>query len=608
MRFRILRWIRTHSATGNRQYREVVIQARRLTLGRASDQHLQIADPAVFPNHAVIRPGRGREGRVVVEALMPGGVRVNERVHIVKTLEPGDQIELGPAIITVEPSPNGAPFTLRFRMEEDGGRLDRLHVMSLNDSGLSKRFWSLVLASGVAAIFLIVPMAAALYQPLRPLLRASPLVPNDGLWSPGPLHASHQFIGGDCNACHTSPFTAIENVQCTSCHTSVQHHVQVTSADVGLFEQQRCGECHVEHSEHNDFVSRDQRLCTDCHSRLDTMKPRTRLLNVADFGRDHPDFRVNLLQARDGANGVEWANVRLEVLPGVKPTERSRLSFSHAQHLARGGIKGPEGDEVLECKSCHQPESSGRVMQPIRMEQHCSRCHSLRFDETDPATTVPHGNVEGVYRTLLAHFSRQYLQGTAGSPRDRLQARRPGSAAQAMSRDEQRRARDWAERQAFLAARDLFEKRVCVDCHEVTQTPEALGPARWHVEPVRLTQSWMPRAHFDHASHRTSQCTACHLGADKSRQSSDVLMPGIAECRTCHTGANDKGKLSSDCLMCHQFHLPDRGLFDQPSPTTPTPSAPTPTPSTTVASPGPTAVAGPAAASPRSAASKVSRP
>ena len=62
MRFRVLRWIRSDVATGNKQYREVVVHTRRLTVGRGSDQHLQIADPKVFENHAVIRPGRGREG------------------------------------------------------------------------------------------------------------------------------------------------------------------------------------------------------------------------------------------------------------------------------------------------------------------------------------------------------------------------------------------------------------------------------------------------------------------------------------------------------------------------------------------------------------------
>src|SRR3712207_4962587 len=216
MRFRILRWIRAHARTGHRQYREIFIQTRRLTIGRASDQHLQIADSRVFPNHAVIRAGRGREGPIVIEALTPSGVRVNGKASLQKNLQPGDEIQIGPAVIVVESSPRGAPVTLRFRFaesEETGRRLDKLNVLSLSDSGLSKRFWSLMLASGVAAIFLLVPMSAALYQPLRPLLRASTMLPNDGWWTPGPLHSAHQFIGADCNTCHTSPFTPIENTQ-----------------------------------------------------------------------------------------------------------------------------------------------------------------------------------------------------------------------------------------------------------------------------------------------------------------------------------------------------------------------------------------------------------
>lgn len=564
MRFRVLRWIRSDVATGNRQYREVIVQTRRLTIGRGSDQHLQIADPKVFENHAVIRPGRGREGAMVVEALTPSGVIVNGRNRLVSTLNPGDEVRIGPAVLVVEPVKKGSPFTLRFRMaEQESGRLDRLHVLSLSDSGLSKRFWSLMLASGVAAIFLLVPMAAALYQPLRPLLRSSSIVPNDSWWSPGPLHAAHAFIGSDCNACHTSPFTPIENVQCTSCHSNVEHHVPVTSTDVALFDLKRCGACHVEHAETPSVVSRDQRLCSDCHANLKTKSPRTQLLNVADFGKDHPDFRVNVLQSQESPKGgVDWSSVRLDVLPGVKRVERSHLTFSHAQHLARKGIKGPDGDEVLQCASCHTPDASGRVMQPIQMEKHCSRCHSLRFDEKDPTTTVPHGDIDGVYRTLISHFSRRLLEGDTGTLRTSF-ARRPGGRAEALSREEQSRARDWAENQALLAARDLFERRVCVDCHEVTKLPGLSGFQQWRVEPVKLTQSWMPRARFDHQAHKTTECITCHAGANVSKVSGDVLMPAITECRTCHTGANSKEKLPSDCLMCHQFHLPGRGLFDE---------------------------------------------
>ncbi len=38
-----------------------------------------------------------------------------------------------------------------------------------------------------------------------------------------------------------------------------------------------------------------------------------------------------------------------------------------------------------------------------------------------------------------------------------------------MSLDEQRRARDWADTESLKMARELLEKRVCVDCHDVTR-------------------------------------------------------------------------------------------------------------------------------------------
>ena len=169
-----------------------------------------------------------------------------------------------------------------------------------------------MLASGVAAIFLLVPMSAALYQPLRPLLRSSSMIPNDGLWTPGPLHASHQFIGGDCNTCHVSPFTAVDNTQCAACHTNVQHHVPVPSRDAGLFDQKRCGDCHVEHGgERTPGVPRPA-LVRGLPWRIsEKLKPHTQLTNAADFGSDHPDFRLTVMQAQSGRSDSDWKSVRL---------------------------------------------------------------------------------------------------------------------------------------------------------------------------------------------------------------------------------------------------------------------------------------------------------
>src|SRR5260370_18643617 len=136
-------------------------------------------------------------------------------------------------------------------------------------------------------------------------------------------------------------------------------------------------------------------------------------------------------------------------------------------------------------------------MMTIRRESQGSVGHSLHFDEHEPTSGVPHGNLQSMFRVLREHFSRQYLESTGPTLRtqhDRL--RRPGQEAVQMSIDEQRRARDWADTQSMKMARELLEKRVDVDCHDVTRVLGATGFDQWQVAPVRLPLNWEPRARF----------------------------------------------------------------------------------------------------------------
>ncbi len=95
------------------------------------------------------------------------------------------------------------------------------------------------------------------------------------------------------------------------------------------------------------------------------------------------------------------------------------------------------------------------------------------------STTVPHGDIDGVYRTLvLSHFSRQFLEGEV----QHLSAHVPVPAApgrparKPLSRHEQRRAFDWAEqRVASRRARYFREARAASTATEVTKTAGAAG-------------------------------------------------------------------------------------------------------------------------------------
>lgn len=55
------------------------------------------------------------------------------------------------------------------------------------------------------------------------------------------------------------------------------------------------------------------------------------------------------------------------------------------------------------------------------------------------------------------------------------------------------------------------------------------------------------------------------VGSIWSDDSSDILLPGIASCRQCHTGdpgfewVRPSNRTTSDCVTCHYFHTPDQG-------------------------------------------------
>jgi predicted CXXCH cytochrome family protein len=560
----LIRQVAGSASAANKQTPGTVFQAAELTIGSAPDQYLQVPHTDVDPRHAVLRITS--RGRPLLTALGPQGVLVNGRRQSRVFLDPNDTLQLGDTTVKVH-GPHGKyacvlvvtdPYT------PDETSPASAANTSTQASRFTMSFWSWTLTIGVAAIFLLVPMGTFLAPSVRKLLRSTPLMPSDALWSSGPLHAAHRFIGNDCTACHVNPFERVRNSECEKCHADVQHHVDVHTTDVALFERERCAECHFEHKQPATLILRDQRLCTDCHARLDRRKSATRLENAADFGSDHPEFRLAVLSQDQMVAPGQWQPQWLDSSNAATFKETSHLKFSHAQHLNPKGLKSPRGERVLQCGDCHRPNTSGREMMPIRMETQCSGCHSLHFDEHDPMSGVPHGDLQRMYRALREHFSRQYLEAggstTRGSQDDRL--RRPGQEARQMSIEEQRRARDWADTESLKMARELLEKRVCVDCHDVSRVLGKSGFDQWQVTPVRLTQNWMPRARFNHAAHITAPCTSCHDTAASSRRSSDILMPRIAKCRECHGDASDTSKLSSDCVMCHRFHLPRRGRFD----------------------------------------------
>jgi hypothetical protein len=114
---------------------------------------------------------------------------------------------------------------------------------------------------------------------------------------------------------------------------------------------------------------------------------------------------------------------------------------------------------------------------------------------------------------------------------------------------------DPAEQKAKLkSARFLLAP--CRKCHETDAASLA---------PLAIELPLMPLATFDHKAHAgLLECGSCHAqngrGVLKSHRATDVLVPGVARCRSCHAPSEAR----SDCTTCHRFHPADYPTRPEP--------------------------------------------
>lgn len=559
----LLRRITRKSRSGVGHADETV-DATSLTIGRATDQHLFLPDVHVALRHAVIRQTSGE--RFSVQARTPSGVQINGRTVQTGIVRVGDRITVGRTEIRLLKPPAGADLALEIDEApmREGRQLD-VGALSLRETWLRKRPWAWLLFLLVLGFGLGVPFAMIHDAPLPRLPWSAPAesatptafawesLGGDRFWDSGPMSRAHGFFGRDCASCHVEPFRRVADTACLECHSDQRHHADAPELlrAAGL-DEWRCADCHREHNGADALVATAPKLCTDCHARPGRTMPGSDMRTVNGFGGGaHPQFRVRLVSP-DDSGGFEWHRLRLE--PAL--AENNGLIFPHAVHLASAGIEGPEQIEVLECSSCHRPGPRGVDMQPVRFEADCRRCHRLDFEPNDPRRQLPHGEPELVLARLEEYYARVALAGgyrnPEAEPPEVVRRERPGGDA--LGERERRAALDWAERWAGTVATEVVEYRTCKTCHAIERRPGT--PGGWHVEPVALTQDWMPGHEFSHDPHLGMACTDCHAAGD-SEQTSDVLMPGIETCGDCHGDAGSSARIASRCIDCHGFHVAD---------------------------------------------------
>jgi hypothetical protein len=382
-------------------------------------------------------------------------------------------------------------------------------------------------------------------------------------FSSGPVTAHHASFGKNCAACHAGRSmlgTRITNEACEACHDGPIHHAQQTSTP-------DCAECHIEHRGPAQLLGAGGKACVACHSNL---KVRQGMIAVAahieSIAKGHPEFTALRPGHRD---------------PGG-------IKFNHKVHL-KPELKGPGGSVQLDCADCHrptgieQPWPYGRAepgvlpakanvpgprsrltprayMQPVNYYEHCSSCHPLQFDRRI-GDTVPHKKPEIVVAFLEPQFRKYIVAHPEELKEPSVQQRLPRmkSAPQARNTDE------WVSERVAESERLLWSK-TCAECHSLSGVQELPAP---RVREANITVRWLPGGNFDHASHMMLDCAKCHTGAPQSERTSEVLIPGIKSCQTCHNPEGGDASARADCAECHQYHdwskeKPRRGRLKVP--------------------------------------------
>ena len=406
------------SASGRRIARDRVVEAASLRIGRASDK-AEVADLAVEPHHALaeLLPG----GRLAIRALGTLGFAADGKAVREFSFDPATPTDLRFGSTTLGISREAGEVLIVVQANDlDGDATADLVAdkarFSLGRVMLSSRVLGWSLLAVILGLFLALPVVTHLTAagtPPRPdAMRQPSHVIGDASWNPGPLSLAHHGLTKHCEACHVKPFQSVRNETCIACHKDTHDHAAPdrlalargpggTGAQLllavghafGREPQGACTDCHVEHQGTGAMEPPRQKFCADCHAGLGARIANTPLGNAADFGTQHPEFRIAVTTNADtGAHAM--------VSLSDHPRQDTGLTFSHRIHLDRsGGVAkmamtlGQYG-QPLECPACHRRASDGVSFEPVRMERDCESCHSLVYDRVGTTMLrLRHGDI-----------------------------------------------------------------------------------------------------------------------------------------------------------------------------------------------------------------------
>jgi hypothetical protein len=434
---------------------------------------------------------------------------------------------------------------------------------------------------------LLLPLLALVWITGRALSKDS------RVYSSGRMSQSHAVLEKECAACHVQQASAFPakaaDAACLSCHDGPIHHEVSTVSKKSV----ACAECHTEHRGRVNTAAVANQFCAVCHADLGTAyEPSKYERHILSLEDGHPEFEA-----------LRAGSLHSLIIP-------STIKLNHAVHM-KLIRRGPNGPIVqLECADCHRPvavsppttysdskyvgtttsyaqnigsvhglanalsprhPASGReFMAPVKFANACSGCHLLTFDKRFDEG-VPHDKPEVVRAFMLEKF-RDYIAARPEALRERRDPDRELTGKSLAPEFQMLTPAQWVAEHTG-DAEELLWRKTCIQCHQLThqslrlEGTKTLPPIPWlrtstdsrfelktlpEISPMPTIVRWMPHAKFDHDAHRGFTCVSCHAKALRSTESSNLLLPGIETCKTCHAPGPDHAE--SRCFECHTYH------------------------------------------------------
>lgn len=356
----------------------------------------------------------------------------------------------------------------------------------------------------------------------------------------------------------------------------------------------------MEHREKIKLSAASNQSCTQCHSDLTVHGGVSHYASeIRSFEVGHPQFTAlkegsrdpgtiklnHMLHMKPIRRSPNGPNVQLVCGDCHRPTAAASdpWPYADAKYIA-ASVSYTDADNFRSAGtqglSRHNPPTGRELMAPVKFANACAACHLLTFDKRFEEG-VPHDKSDVIHNFLVRKFSA-YIIAHPGELREMEDPARDLTGRPLASRMRTLAPLQWIDEKVAVAE-ELLTHKTCAQCHQMGagKLPDT-SIARWAsrqasteqaskaqmymptnlppiktmpipmVGPANTTLRWLPHSKFDHEAHTGFTCVSCHEKALTSTESSDILIPGIATCQTCH--APGPNHAESRCFECHTYH------------------------------------------------------